>query len=125
LTECTSDFPPINHFNILKLPGFGRRIALLKLFCELLRDGHVQDFLGPWISEFHTAWKNASRDLDGRTLRIDLRSLTVVSREGEEAIFDLMKQGAKFSCGGICTKYMVKRLARACQVKQPAGSRTV
>jgi hypothetical protein len=81
--------------------------------------------LGPWISEFHTAWKNASRDLDGRTLRIDLRSLTVVSREGEEAIFDLMKQGAKFSCGGICTKYMVKRLARACQVKQPAGSRTV
>jgi hypothetical protein len=71
----------------------------------------------PWISELCTAWRNASQDLDGRKLQIDLRNLTVISREGECAIFDLMKQGAKFSSGGICTKYMVKRLARECQGK--------
>jgi hypothetical protein len=68
--------------------------------------------IGPWIAELRTAWRNATRDLDGRKLRIDLRSVTVMSREGEDAVFDLMKQGAKFSCGGICTKYRVKRLAR-------------
>jgi hypothetical protein len=81
--------------------------------------------IGPWITELRTAWTNASRNLDGRKLRIDLRSLTVISREGEGAIFDLMKQGAKFSCGGICTKYMVRRLARECHGKlPPAGNRT-
>ncbi len=73
--------------------------------------------IGPWITELRTAWRNAIRDLDGRKLRIDLRSVTVISREGAGAIFDLMKQGAKFSSGGICTKYMVKRLARECRGK--------
>jgi hypothetical protein len=80
--------------------------------------------IGPWISELRSAWRTASRSLGGRKLRIDLRSLTVISREGEEAVFDLMKQGAKFSCGGICTKYMVKRLARECQDELQAASRT-
>jgi hypothetical protein len=79
----------------------------------------------PWIAELRTAWRNAIRDLDGRKLRIDLRSVTVISREGEDAIFDLMKQGAKFSRGGICTKYMVKRLARECEDKlREAANRT-
>lgn len=71
--------------------------------------------VGPWVAELRTAWKSASQDLGGRKLLIDLRSLTVISREGEDAIFDLIKQGAKFSRGGICTKYTVKRLTRACQ----------
>jgi hypothetical protein len=79
----------------------------------------------PWIAELGTAWNNAGRDLDGRKLRIDLRSVTVISRAGEDAIFDLMKQGAKFSSGGICTKYMVKRLARECEGKlRGAANRT-
>ncbi len=73
--------------------------------------------IGPWISELCTAWTDARRDLEGRKIVIDLGSLTVISREGEDAIFDLMKQGAKFSSGGICTKYIVKRLARECQGK--------
>jgi hypothetical protein len=67
---------------------------------------------GPWITVLRTAWKNATRDLDGRKLRIDLRCVTVISREGEDAILDLIRHGAKFSSGGVCTKYMVKRLAR-------------
>src|SRR4029077_5725776 len=71
----------------------------------------------PWVDELRTAWKNASRDSDARKLVIDLNRLTVISREGENAIFDLMKQGAKFSCGAICTRHMLKRLARECQGK--------
>src|ERR1700692_3549202 len=70
---------------------------------------------GPWVAELRTAGKNASRDLNGRKLVINLSSLTVISPEGEEAIFDLMKQGAKFSCGGVLTKHVVKRLARICR----------
>jgi hypothetical protein len=53
--------------------------------------------------------------LKERKLLIDLSSLTVISREGEDAIFDLMKQGAKFSCAGILTRHVLKGLARKCR----------
>jgi hypothetical protein len=38
--------------------------------------------------------------------------LTVISHEGEDAIFDLMKKGAKFSHGGVLVKHLLKQLAR-------------
>ena len=81
---------------------------------RLVVEGRLRE---PWVDELHITWKNASRDLDGRKLVIDLNRLTVISREGEHAIFDLMKQGAKFSCGAICTGHMLKRLAREFQGK--------
>ena len=71
----------------------------------------------PWVAELRTTCRNASRDLDGRKLVIDVSRLTVISREGEDAILDLMRQGAKFSCGSICTGHLLKRLARECEGK--------
>lgn len=70
------------------------------------------DLTGPWVSELGTTWRNAGRELEGRNLIIDLRNLTVISRAGEEAIFDLMKKGAKFTCGGVLTRHVLKQLAR-------------
>jgi anti-anti-sigma regulatory factor len=72
----------------------------------------------PWVDELRSSWRNASHDLDGRKVVIDLSSLTVISREGEDAIFDLMTQGAKFSCSGILTRHVLKGLARRCQCGQ-------
>jgi len=71
------------------------------------------------VAELRTTCRNASRDLDGRKLVIDLSSLTVISREGEDAIFDLMKEGAKFSCCGVLTKHVLKRLARRTERESP------
>jgi len=68
--------------------------------------------VGPWVAELGRTWRNASQDLDTRKLLIDLRNLTAISREGEDAIFDLMKKGAKFTCGGVLTRHMLKQLAR-------------
>jgi hypothetical protein len=68
--------------------------------------------VGPWIAELGTTWRNASQDLDRRKLVVDLRNLTVISRDGEAAIFELMKEGAKFSCGGVLTKHVLKQLVR-------------
>jgi hypothetical protein len=68
--------------------------------------------VGPWVAELGTTWRKASQDLDRRKLVIDLRNLTVISREGEDAIFDLMKKGAKFSCGGVLTRHVLKQLVR-------------
>jgi hypothetical protein len=68
----------------------------------------------PWIAELGKTWSVASANLDGRKLVIDLDNTTVISREGEDALFELMRKGAKFSCCGVLTRYLVKRLAHKC-----------
>jgi len=68
--------------------------------------------VGPWVAELRKSWSNASQGLGGRKLVINLSSLTIISREGEDAILDLMKKGAKFSCAGVLTRHLLKELAR-------------
>jgi hypothetical protein len=68
-------------------------------------------FVGPWVPELRRTWRDAGQALEGRKLVIDLCSLTVISHEGEEAIFGLMKEGAEFSCGGVLMKHVLKQLA--------------
>jgi hypothetical protein len=68
----------------------------------------------PWVEELQKTWSNAGDALEGRNLVIDLTNATVISREGESTIFDLMKDGAKFSCGGVLTRHLLKELARRC-----------
>ena len=75
--------------------------------------------VGPWVAELRTSWRNACQELGGRQLVIDLCNLTVVSREGEEAIFGLMKEGAKFSCGDVLLKHVLKQLERRKQQESP------
>jgi anti-anti-sigma regulatory factor len=77
--------------------------------CKLVVEGTL---IGPWVAELGTTWANASRELGGRKLVIDLTNVTIISHEGEEAIFDLMKKGAKFACAGVFTKHVLKQLAR-------------
>ena len=74
---------------------------------------------GAWVAELSTTWRNANQELGGRKLVIDLCNLTVISHEGEDAIFNLMKKGAKFSCGGVLTRYVLKQLARKKQQESP------
>jgi hypothetical protein len=50
---------------------------------------------------------------------MDLKNLTVISRDGEDAIFDLMKEWAKFSCHGVLHKHLLKQLARKKQQESP------
>jgi hypothetical protein len=66
--------------------------------------------IGPWVAELVTTWRNTS--LGERKLLIDLTNVTVISCQGEEAIFDLMKKGAKFACASVHTKHVLKQLAR-------------
>jgi hypothetical protein len=76
--------------------------------------------IGPWVAELRTTWRNGGQDLGGRQLVIDLSNLTVIGRDGEAAILDLMNEGAKFSCGGVLTRHVLKQLARK---KQRESSR--
>jgi len=71
----------------------------------------------PWVGELRRTWQSAGEDLQGRKLIIDLSNATVISREGEDELLELMKEGAKFSCCGVLTKYVVKQLAHRCRTR--------
>ena len=87
------------------------KISIVDTPCRrtLLVEGKL---VPPWTDELQRVSREARQDLEGRRLAIDLSSVTVISPEGENALYELMRDGAKFSCGGVLTKYVLKQLAR-------------
>lgn len=69
----------------------------------------------PWLGELREVCRNANETLEGRKLVIDLTDVTVIGCEAENTLSDLILQGAKFSCGGVLIKHVLKRLARKCR----------
>ena len=67
---------------------------------------------GPWTTEVEKAWRDAGSQLQGRKLIVDLSNVTLISADGEDMLLRLMGEGAKFSCGGVLTKHVLKRLAQ-------------
>jgi hypothetical protein len=72
---------------------------------------------GPGIAELGRAWTEATSSLGGRRLVLDLTHTTVIGPEAEKAIFQLMKEGATFSCGDVLTKHLLKQLAHRCNTR--------
>jgi hypothetical protein len=85
-----------------------------KLERRLVVEGKL---IGPWVSELKQTWNNAGEGLEGRKLVIDLHNATLISSEGECTLYELMREGAKFSCGGVLTRHLLKKLANRCQAK--------
>lgn len=71
--------------------------------------------VSPWTAEVESSWRSAAADLEGRSLVVDLRNLTLISPEGENTLLSLMRNGAEFFCGGVLTKHVLKQLARRCR----------
>ena len=69
----------------------------------------------PWTAEVECAWKSAGEQLGGRTLVIDLRNVTLISRDGENTLLKLMKNGAKFSGRDVLTRHVLRELTRRCR----------
>jgi hypothetical protein len=76
---------------------------------KLVLEGRL---VSPWTAEVVAAWKNAAEQLDGRSLVVDLTNVTLISPEGEEVLSELMRSGARFTCGGVLTRHVVRQLAR-------------
>jgi len=68
--------------------------------------------IAPWVAELRSAWKAASGEIEDRALVVDLENITVMSQEGENALLELMSQGAKFRCSGVLTKHVIQQLRR-------------
>ena len=71
----------------------------------------------PWTAELESAWRNAREQLQGRKLIIDLTDVTLISADGENMLFKLMSDGAKFCCADVLTKHVLKQLARECRFR--------
>lgn len=71
----------------------------------------------PWTAEVESAWRTAGQHLQGRKLIIDLTNVTLISPDGENILFSLMRDGAKFSCADVFTKHVLRKLARRCRCK--------
>jgi anti-anti-sigma regulatory factor len=68
----------------------------------------------PWTGEVESTWSSARNQLRGRKLVIDVKNLTFISPDGEKTLLKLRKDGARFSCGGVLTRHILRRLAREC-----------
>jgi hypothetical protein len=68
--------------------------------------------VAPWVAELRTAWQAANGQVGGPALVVDLRNVTVISQEGENALLELMGDGAKFRCSGVLIRHLIHELAR-------------
>jgi hypothetical protein len=68
--------------------------------------------VAPWVAELRRAWQTANVGLEGRELVIDMVDITSISQESENALLQMMGQGAKFRCRGVFTKHIVQQLTR-------------
>jgi hypothetical protein len=68
--------------------------------------------IGPWVGELRKAWKTANGGVAGRVLVVDVKNVCVISQEGENALLELMSEGAMFRCSGVVTKHLIQQLRR-------------
>jgi hypothetical protein len=64
------------------------------------------------VAELKKAWKTANGGIAGRVLVVDVKNVSVISSEGENAFLELMSEGAKFRCSGVITRYLIQQLKR-------------
>ena len=58
----------------------------------------------PWVSELRVAWMKARTWRQGRKVVLDLANVTQISKEGEEALAELLRKGAWVASGGALRK---------------------
>ena len=76
---------------------------------RLILEGQL---IAPWVGELRTASTKLKTELKGRELVIDIQNVMVISQEGENALLQLINEGAKFRCRGVLTRHVLRQLAR-------------
>lgn len=68
--------------------------------------------VSPWIAELITEWNHVRASARDLILTVDMRNVTMISEEGEQILFQMMSEGARFISGGILNRHVVRKLAR-------------
>jgi anti-anti-sigma regulatory factor len=76
---------------------------------QLVLEGKL---ITPWTDELKTIGQKAAVDGGHCELVVDLRSVTVISPDGEGVLLALMNQGARFRVSGIFMRQIVKQITR-------------
>ena len=71
----------------------------------------------PWVEELKKAWAAAVPESAAGQLVIDLNNVTTISKEAEGFLSDLLRQGARFLCTGVYTRYQLQQITRKLQLK--------
>ena len=71
---------------------------------------------GPWVRELATCWRDASRSLDGRRLRVDLRDVCHVDGAGEALMAEMYREGASFMAAGCMMPEIVREISASADV---------
>jgi anti-anti-sigma regulatory factor len=78
---------------------------------QLVLEGKL---VAPWTDELKNVCQGTAIEVDQRELVLDIRGLTVISKDGEEVLLGLILHGAKFR-SDVFTKQLLKQLARRVQ----------
>jgi hypothetical protein len=77
--------------------------------CRIVLEGQL---IAPWVTELKKTWKALAADLGRREFVVDVSDVTFINPEGENALLELMRHGAKFQCRGVFSKHIVLELTR-------------
>jgi hypothetical protein len=78
----------------------------------------------PWIAEVESAWRGIRQHVGDEKLIVDLTNVTFISRDGENILLELMRDGARFSSRDVLTKHVLQRVARRCRCEAPEDCAT-
>src|SRR5260370_41808675 len=68
--------------------------------------------IAPWAAELKSACENARADLRGRELVIEMKHITMISKESEDVLLGLIKSGIRLRCSCVFKKHVEKELPR-------------
>ncbi len=85
--------------------------------CRFVLEGKL---VSPWVDELRREWDGTRNSMSEMTLIVDLRNVTTISQEGHSVLLRMMRDGAKFVCGGVLNRHVLQQLAR-----EPAETRTL
>jgi hypothetical protein len=85
---------------------------------QLIVEGKL---IAPWAAELTNACQQASADLRGRELIVEMKHIATISQEGENVILDLLNSGIKVRGDGVFTEHVMKELTR--RARRNRGSR--
>ena len=66
--------------------------------------------VGQWAAELRSTWREARHVGDTRRRIIELIEVTLIDRNGEEVLAEIMSQGAGFVSGDVYTKHLLRNL---------------
>jgi hypothetical protein len=70
---------------------------------------------GQVVDELTTAWKKTGGGRSGCKSVVDLVDVTFVDERGEQALLEMMVEGAEFVARGVYTRSLLKSLSERCK----------